>query len=102
MTPHDGGVMSFLWAINIAAWGAVMLYMAPDAWRASFRKSHQFDPLRMAFFATAFLLMCMPMRWLFAPDNTALWALLYGLSAADAIYVIIVARAIGRGPSNGS
>lgn len=94
--------MQFLWAVNIAAWGAVMLYMAPDAWRAAFRPSRQFDSMRMAFFATAFLMTCFPLRWLFAPDNTALWALLYALSAADAIYVIVVARTFGRGSENKS
>ena len=95
-------MMQFLWAVNIAVWGAVMLYMAPDAWRAAFRKSHQFDPMRMAFFTTAFLMTCFPLRWLLAPDNTTLWALLYALSAADAVYIIVVARLYGRGPLDGS
>ena len=91
--------MTFLWWLNTAVWGVVMLYMAKGAWSAAFGKSRRYDPWRLVSFTTAFMMAGFSIRWLLVPDIIILWQLLYVLSAADAVYIIIVARAYGRGPS---
>jgi phage portal protein BeeE len=38
------------------------------------------------------------LRWLLAPDNEDLFALVYVLSSAVALYKLLLSRTYGRGP----
>ena len=90
--------MTVLWWLNTIIWAVVMAYMLPGAWGAAFHKCRRNDPIRLVFFATAFMMAGFSLRWIIAPDLIIVWKLLYVLSAAIAVYTIIVARAYGRGP----
>lgn len=92
-------MMPALWLLNTFAWGIVLVYMLPGAWNAAFGGPRLHDPWRLVCFSTALMMAGFSVRWLLAPDNMLLWQALYVLSAADAAYVVVVARAYGRGPS---
>lgn len=91
--------MTALRILNCIVWAAVFIYMAGGAWSAaSGRDLRRGDPMRLACCATAFVMIGFNVRWLFAADNMLLWRALYVLSAALAVYIIVLGRAYGRGP----
>lgn len=91
--------MTPLRIINLAIWGALLLYSLPGAWGAvSGRGVRRGDPMRLACVATSFVEIGFTLRWLLAPTNVTLWQALYVLSAMTGLYVIRVAWAYGRGP----
>jgi hypothetical protein len=90
--------MTFLWLLTLVSWTAVIVYMAPAAWAASFgRNPRRGDPMRLACFSTAVMMAGFSLRWLLAPTNVLLWQILYVLSSVDAVYILMLARAYGRG-----
>lgn len=90
--------MTALRIINIIVWLAVVAYCLPGAWAAaSSRGTRRGDPMRLACLATGFVIMGFNLRWLLAPDNVTLWKMLYALACADGIYILLLARAYGRG-----
>jgi hypothetical protein len=85
--------------LNVVVWGIMLVYMIPGAWSAAFGKDlRRGDPMRLACLSTAFVMVGFNLRWLLAPDSIVLWQALYGLSAASGVYIILLARAYGRGP----
>jgi hypothetical protein len=85
--------------LNIVIWLSMMIYMAPGAWSAVTGKAlRRGDPMRLACFATAFVIVGFNGRWLLAPDSEMIWQTLYALSAAVGVYIIRLAHAYGRGP----
>ncbi len=90
--------MDTLRIINVAVWAAVLIYMVPGAWAASFGKhTRRGDPMRLSVLVTAVLFLGFNLRWLLAPENDVLWQALLVLSAADGIYIAWLAKAYGRG-----
>lgn len=80
-------------------WGLLAVYMATGAATAAFgSRIRRGDPMRLAVFVTAIIICGFSLRHLLDPDNEALWALLYGLSAADAVFIWRLGVAYGRGP----
>lgn len=91
--------MTLLRILNVVVWGVMAAYMLPGAWSTvagyAVRRG---DPMRLACFATAIVMVGFSLRWLLAPDNILVWQALYGLSAAVGVYIMFLARAYGRGP----
>jgi hypothetical protein len=95
--------MKYLWIINLITWGAVIVYMFPAAWSAVTGKGlRAFDHIRLAYLATAVMMSSFSVRWLFFPDNIALWTICYILSAGVAVYIIALSHAYGRGAGVGN
>ena len=90
--------MTALRVVNVLIWGALLIYMLPGAYSAAFGKAvRRGDPMRMGVAATCLVMIAANLRWLLAPDNVSLWAAVYVLSAAVAIYIAFLAKAYGRG-----
>lgn len=91
--------MTELRVLNVIVWAGVLIYMIPSAWPAvrgvDMRRG---DPMRLACAATAFVMLGFVVRWLIAPQDMLSWAALYVLSAALGVYIVLLARAYGRGP----
>ena len=87
-----------LWIINVVVWLLLLIYVTPSAWAATRIHARHGDPMRLAVFATALMMMGFSLRWLLAPDSILLWQLLYILAAADAVFIGILCRVYGRGP----
>jgi hypothetical protein len=85
--------------LNVIVWGGLIAFMLPGAWSAAFGKAvRRGDPMRLACLATGAVMVGFNLRWLLAPDSIILWQALYGLAAAVGVYIIMLARAYGRGP----
>jgi hypothetical protein len=90
--------MTALRILNVVVYGMMAVYMFPGAWSAVFgRDVRRGDPMRLACFATAFVMLGFNLRWLFAPDSIWMWQALYLLSAGVGVYIIVLAHAYGRG-----
>lgn len=90
--------MTELRILATVAWGLLALYMLPGAWSAARgRDTRRGDPMRLGVFATALVMIGFNLRWLFAPDSMLIWQMLYLLSAGDAVFIALLARAYGRG-----
>lgn len=90
--------MTELRVLNLILWLAVIVYMAPGAYAAATGNGvRRGDPMRLGCLVTAIVMAGFNARWLLFPDSTTLWAMLYVLSAADAVYIAILARTYGRG-----
>jgi hypothetical protein len=91
--------MTALRILNLIIWGGMMIYMAPGAWSAVSGKAlRRGDPMRLACFATAFVIVGFNLRWLLLADNMMVWQALYVLSAGVGVYIVVLAHAYGRGP----
>lgn len=85
--------------IALICWAGVVIFMFRGAAAAALsRNMRRGDPMRLACFATAIVNAGFSARWLMAADNELIWKLLYVLSAAAAIYIIVLGRRYGRGP----
>lgn len=92
--------MTFFWWLNSGLWGALFAYTVRGAWRAAWgRTSYRNDPIYLAAATTSLMMAGFSLRWLIAPDNLWAWQMLYGLSAANALYIAALVRAYGRGPN---
>ena len=90
--------MTDLRILTVIAYGIVLFYMLPGALSASFGKDrHRGDPMRLSGAINAFLIAALSLRLLLAPTNDTIWMGLYVLGLVNAIYVIALARAYGRG-----
>lgn len=89
--------MTILAYIALLVWGGVLTYMAPGAWAAVFGPVRWGDPVRLACFITAAVFIGYIMRGLYWPGETISGAALRLASMADAIYLIALGRAYGRG-----
>ena len=83
----------------IIAWSAVVAFMASGAWASVTRRAvRRGDPMRLACFVTALLFIGYSLRALIAPASDWAWQALHLLSAADAVFIVALGRAYGRGP----
>lgn len=91
--------MTALRILNLIVWGFMLVYMARGAWSAMFGdEMRRGDPMRLACFATAIVMCGFTLRWLVAPADQISFAVLYALAIADAVFIIALGRAYGRGP----
>lgn len=91
--------MTPFWLLNIAVWSAVLIYMASGAWSAvAGSATRRGDPMRLACFTTAFVILGFTIRWMVAPDSEAAWKVLNVLCAIDGLFIVALGRAYGRGP----
>lgn len=91
--------MTELRLLNVLVWGIMLVMMSSGAWSAAFGNDlRRGDPMRLACFATAFVMVGFNVRWLIWPDSVLMWQALYVLSAASGVYIMLLARAYGRGP----
>lgn len=92
--------MTALIVLNIAAWGALLLYMLMrGAWAAVRHDSPRHgDPMRVGVAAVAFVMLGYFLRRLIAPDSDVAFMTLSVLSIVVAAFVAWLARSYGRGP----
>lgn len=91
--------MTALRVLNLLVWGTMAIVMARGAWAAASNRGARYgDPMRLAFFATAMIIMGFTGRWFIAAGNMLVWKLIYVLSAAVAAYIIVLGFRYGRGP----
>ena len=85
--------------VALIAWGAMFAFMAPGAFSVM-RRTHmrRGDPMRLACATTAIVFMGYQLRFLILPDNESLRYLLHVASAANAVFVVRLGVAYGRGP----
>ena len=88
--------MTLLWWLNTIVWSVVAVVMLPAAVRAATPTCRGDDPWRLMAFVSSLMMGGFSLRWIVAPDNIALWKLLYILSAGLAVYIIVIARILGR------
>ena len=88
--------MTLLWWLNTIVWAIVAAIMAPAAIRAATPTCRGDDPWRLMAFGCALMMGGFSLRWIVAADNIVLWKLLYVLSAGLAVYIIVIARILGR------
>lgn len=90
--------MTALRIINLIVWLSLAVYMLPAVISSFCGVNTRYgDPMRVAVFATCLVIAGFSLRWLIAPENEAMWRVLYILSAADALYIALLARTYGRG-----
>ena len=90
--------MTLLAYAALAVWACVLIYMASGAWAAARgRQVRRGDPMRLACFITAAVFVGYVLRGLFWPGEVASGAALRLASMADAIYILSLGRAYGRG-----
>lgn len=91
--------MTYLRILNVIIWGCMAAYMFSGAWSAIVGSNvRRGDPMRLACFATALLMVGFNLRWLLVPDSIWTFQALYGLSAVLGAYIMVLAHAYGRGP----
>ncbi|MFS0771027.1 hypothetical protein [Sphingomonas sp. 1P08PE] len=90
-------LLTCLRLLNVASWGAALIYVLPGASAAVFGPARRGDPMRLGCATTAIVMLGFVLRWLVMPDSEAAWAALYALGAADAVFIIALARSYGRG-----
>jgi hypothetical protein len=84
--------------LDIARLASVLLWLIPaallpgSAWRVLIGRPREPDPYKAACWFMALLILGFIGRWYVAPGDTGLWAALYALSAALAVYVILLVR----------
>lgn len=93
--------MIWLRLINIAVWGAMLVYMLPGAWSATTVRARYGDPMRLACALTGIVFLAFNGYWIVnaasAPSDPFMMALLV-LSAALACFILKLGRTYGRGP----
>ena len=90
--------MTWLRYVNMVAWAPVLVFMAPAVWSSLMGRARSGDPHRLIFFCFAFLMEGYGFRRIIFPNGDEGYNALYVLSTALGIYVLVVARAHGRGP----
>jgi hypothetical protein len=92
-------LLTALRLLNVLIWTGLLLYMLPGARQAvigtGVRRSDPWQ-LSVAFISVAIVLG--NLRFLLAPDNDAMFAAVYVLTAIVGVYKIVLARTYGRGP----
>ncbi|MGV0964188.1 MAG: hypothetical protein ACOYBT_09890 [Polynucleobacter sp.] len=91
--------MTALRILSACAWGLLAVYMAKGAWAAARAKyTRHGDPMRLACFMTALLMIGFAVLGLVRPGDSLARAALYVLAVADAAFIWRLGRAYGRGP----
>lgn len=91
--------MTALRIADILIWSITAIFMARGALAATTGCGTRYgDPMRLACFATAIVVVGFNARWIFAAESILIWKLLYALSGAVGIYIVVLGRRYGRGP----
>jgi hypothetical protein len=92
-------LLTILRVVNLLVWGALFIAMVPGARHAVTGKDwRRGDPWQLSVAAVCIVMVLGNLRWLLAPDNEDLFALVYVLSSAVALYKLLLSRTYGRGP----
>lgn len=84
---------------NLLIWGFLFLYVLRGASHAvSGKETRRGDPMRLSIASVCIIMILGNIRWLMAPEDQGLFAVIYVLSAIVGIYKIVLARTYGRGP----
>lgn len=90
--------MTTLCIFVIIVWASVMAYAAPAVLgMVRGQQSRRGDPMRLACFATGAIFVFGALRLLLAPDSYQLLAAILVLVIADALLILRLMRAYGRG-----
>lgn len=90
--------MALLFMIGGLIWLSALLYAAPAVWQMLTGKPvHRGDPVRLAVFITAVVIVAGCLRWLFAPESMQILAAIFVLLIADGFYILHLMRSYGRG-----
>lgn len=85
--------MFYLRVVCLILWIAAALALVPSSLRyIRGREFTDLDEYRTAFFFTALLFIGSLGRWLLMPDNETLFSGLYAMTAALAVYVLMLTR----------
>lgn len=94
----DPRILTGLFIAALVVWSAVLLYAGKSFWTMiSNRPVHRGDPMRIGVFATSILFVAGSIRWLVAPDDMLSLSMIFTLSVIDALYILRLLRAYGRG-----
>ena len=74
----------------LCLWAAAAIALAPSAWRIVVGRATTVDEYRTACFFAALLFIGQIGRWLLVPGDTHIFTGLYALTAALAVYVLIL------------
>jgi hypothetical protein len=88
------GTLMLLYWLRVGClllWAAAALVLAPGALRYVRGRFDGCDAYRTAFFFTALLFIGSLSRWILAPDDEEIFVALYAMTAALAVYVMILA-----------
>jgi hypothetical protein len=85
--------------VDITIWALAAGFMSRGAWAAAKARGVRYgDPMGLACFATAIVIIGFNARCIFATDSVLFWMLLYALSGAVGIYIVVLGHRYGRGP----
>jgi len=90
-------MLTALRVLNLIAWSAVLIMMAPAVWSIVRGQARAGDPYRLVFFAYALMAIGFSARWLVAASSNQAYVVLYLLSATVAVLTIKAAWSYGRG-----
>jgi hypothetical protein len=91
--------MTALRILNLIIWGALLVYTLPAAFGVIAGKDvRRADPWRLSVASVCIVIILGNLRWLIAPTNETLFALIYVLTAIVGVYKFILVRTYGRGP----
>lgn len=91
--------LNLLRLANIIAWSLLAAFMASGAWAAAHaRDTRRGDPMRLACFATALLMIGYSALGIVAPGENVARGILHVLAIADAGLIWRLGKAYGRGP----
>lgn len=83
-------------------WSVVLLFASRSAFAAAFLKSERRgDPMRLATWLVALVMVCGSLRWILLPDNETLWKAVWVVASITGFYVLRLMIAYGRGPEVG-
>lgn len=92
-------MLTALRILNIFIWSGLLVYVFAGAAAAVTGKDvRRADPWRLSVAAVSVFIVLGNLRWLFAPDNEALFRAVYILGAVIGLFKIYLARTYGRGP----
>lgn len=91
--------MTMFRLVDIMIWSVTAVFMARGACAAATGRGVRYgDPMRLACFATAIVVIGFNARWILAAESMLFWKLLYALSGAVGIYIVVLGHRYGRGP----
>lgn len=85
--------------VALIAWIVVACFMVRGALSAVFRGQSEINLLALGRFTTAVVFTGYYIRLIYAIDEPWLWTMLHVLSAANAVYIILMARAFRGAPN---
>jgi hypothetical protein len=94
----DPRILTGLFYAALVVWSCVMLYAGSSFWKTiSGSPVHRGDPMRIGVFATSIIFVAGTIRWIVAPADMTSLSAIFTLSIIDALYILKLMRAYGRG-----